>query len=290
MNAEALEESPEPSKDSFNTQFYSGGVLLARGMFEAKLFNNLYTQTAWFNANSEREDLTNRSSFYGSIFSFFYGATSRVNVGLDANFRAVQYANPEASGWNTLAFRNNDTSRTAIANIGPKLKFTPFPSDPNLSLQTSLWIPMAGNLEGRDGQDLFLDFDRFQWWLSFFYTKGVLNNKLQIFASSEFVTRFDKAPSDSTNYTDMIIFNKGILSWFPADQFTLYTMVEYAPTVRLRPQGFSGVYGQLGVGGKYIIRNQLIFDVMYTRFLFGNQAGAGETFNFGISYVGRLIK
>ena len=280
-------EDPSDSGDSFNTQFYSGGVLLAQGMYEAKLFNNLYTQRQWFNARSEREDL-NRSTFFGSSLSLFYGLSSRLNIGLDANLRAVQYGPADSSPWTTLAFRNTDSSRTALATLGPKLKFTPFPSDPNLSIQTSLWIPVAPNLEDRDnGFQRFLDYDRFLWWVSLFYTKGVLNNKVQIFAATEFVTRFDKKRE---GYTDMIMFNKGIVSYFPHPSFTVYSMVEYAPTIRLQENGFSSVYGQLGVGGKYIVRNQLIFDVMYTRFLFGNSAGAGETFNLGISYVGRLVK
>lgn len=288
MNGDSPGEGGEdPSDDGFNTQFYSGGVLLARGMFEAKLFNNLYTQNAWYNQDSEREDL-NRSSFFGSSLSLFYGLSSRVNIGVDANFRGVQYGPAESSPWSTLAFRDTDTSRAALATLGPKIKFTPFLSEPNLTLQSSLWIPVAKNLEDRqNGFQRFLDYDRYLWWLSFFYTKGVLDDKIQIFAATEFVTRFDKF---GDGYTDMIIFNKGILSWFPAESVTLYTMVEYAPTVKLQPNGFQSVYGQMGWGGKYIINNQLIFDVMYTRFLFGNSAGAGETFNFGISYVGRLIK
>lgn len=256
------------------------------------MFNNLYTQSAWFNPEGKREAL-DRSTYFTALTGIYFGITPRVNIGLDINPSSVHLGPKSSNPLKVLVFRNTDTSRVALASLGPKVRFTPIPSEPGFTIQSSLWIPIGRDLDGINSGRPFLAFDRFQWWFSFYYTRNISRDRFQIFAAVEIVPRIDRrfkwqkdfASAEPNLGSDVIIFNKVLFSWFPEKRFTLYGSLEAAPFIEPYDGGAWGYFFATGLGGKYILKNRFFVDVLYTRFLVGNNSGAGQTFNLGFSYL-----
>ncbi|MCB9231741.1 MAG: hypothetical protein H6581_08760 [Bacteroidia bacterium] len=273
--AEPFNEEP-----FLNLQAYSaGGVVLGKSMFEIKLYNNLYTQTAWFDADGKRAML-DRSTYFTSNLGLYYAVSNQVNVGLDFVLRAVRNAPPEQSPLDVFRFRNSDSSRVAISYFGPKVRFNPIRSHKNLTLQTAFWIPYAGQLQGPP----FLEWDRYQWWISVYYTALFARNKMQIFAAVEYVPRIRRS-SYPILKSDLIVYNKALVSYFITRQVTVYGLGEFGPSLGLGANSASSYYLAFGAGAKYFLAHKFTFDLLYTHFVAGRAAGAGQTFNLGLSYV-----
>ena len=65
-------------------------------------------------------------------------------------------------------------------------------------------------------------------------------------------------------------------------------MTEFTPNIAYGDQAherYAGFYLNLGAGAKYFIANRVTVDLMYTNFVAGVSSGAGQTFNFGISFL-----
>lgn len=280
--SEAIEEEAFEEDPFIDLQAYSaGGVVLDKGMMEVKLFNNLYTQTAWFDGAGQRADL-NRSTFFTSTLGLFYGLSSQVDVGLDFNWRAVHNSPPDQSPLKVLGFTNTDSSRAAISYIGPKIRFNPIRRNKNITIQSAVWIPIADSMQGPP----FMEWDRYQLWLSFYYNTTFANDKLQFFGAVEYVPRI-KRNSDPALSSDLIVFNKALISWFATKDITLYGQGEFGPSLGLGNNPSSGYYLAFGAGGKYFIADKVTLDLLYTHFVAGRAGGAGVTYNLGLSYIFR---
>lgn len=274
LNAVPPDQAFRPS-GSVNLQSYTPSTLLRRGEMEVKQFNNLYTQTAFFDDDRNKIEEGRRSNYFTAINSFLYGLSPRLNVGADVYFRAVRIDDAGASPFATLRFSSGEFSRSTLSQIAPRVKLTPFAKIGNLSLQATLVLPIAGDLEGKNGDHPFLDYDDVQWWTQVFYDRPLSRRFLIYFEGGAFV-RFD---DETTVFTPF----KSIINYYPSGSWTLYFPVEFAPT--WEGNSFSAYYSQIGAGAKYQLFANFEVETLLTTFPIGRNGGAGNTFNLGFRYI-----
>ncbi len=276
----------QTEKKEKNLQKYTPSVLLSKGNWEFKIFNNLYTQTKSFGANGKKVDNGRRDSYYTMINQFSYGLSPNVNIGLDLWVKSVKTSPMGGSAFEVFQFQNSEESRTAISGFGPKIKIAPFKKQPYFSLQSTFLIPLAKDLEGRSPDSehpyLFLEWDRYLWMNQFFYDRQ-LNDKFQIFLQLSVWYSIVRESSRENNFleTPMSVF----FTWFPNTRFSLYFMTEY--WAKHHQEAFFAYFVQSGLGGKYqLIPGLLELELLYTNFWAGSEGeGAGQTYNFGIRFI-----
>lgn len=254
-----------------NLQYYSPSILIGKGSWELKNFNNVYTQTKSFDGNGGKVDLGKRDTYYTMINQFLYGISDKLNIGMDLWYKQV---NSEGR------FRNG------VTGVGPKIKLTPLKSVPYFSWQSTFLFPLAEDMESRapDASEpgLFLEFDRYLWINQLFYDRQ-LNDNFQIFLQAAFWYSITRDSFREKNFleTPLSVF----LSYFPTRRLTFYVMTEY--WAKHHEKAFNAFFVQSGLGTKYqIVEGVLELELLYTNFWLGSQdEGAGQTFNLGIRLI-----
>lgn len=265
---------------SANLQYFTPSTLLGRGQWELKVFNNLYTQTAFFDDNREKQNLSERSSFFANINTFLYGISPRFNIGLDLYFRSVRYDDTGSSAFSLLQFESGPNARSALTQFVPKIKFSPFANLPNFSVQTALVIPLGDDFEGNSsGSERFLDFNNYRWWTQIFYDRPFMESFLFYLESGVFV-RFARGDADNT---EVVTPFKAIVNYYPSDRWTLYAPLELTPT--WDGGSWTAYYTQIGAGAKFQVSDWLELETLYTVFPAGKNSGAGKTFNLGFRVI-----
>ncbi|RMF59375.1 MAG: DUF547 domain-containing protein [Calditrichaeota bacterium] len=260
-----------------NLQSYTPSTLFTRGQWELKQFNNVYTQTAFFDASGQRQEDTRRATYYTGAFNLLVGINRRLNVGIDLFYKAVRLDDRESSFFSVFQLSSLPQSRSAVTGIAPKVKFVPFGNLPKLAFQTAFVFPAADNLDGSKNQSPFLDYDAFQWWNQLFYDFRFSSSSL-LYMEAGFFFRF------LTERTDFLTPLKLFFNYYPNNQITLYLPLEVTPTWD-NGGGWSSYYSQLGVGFKYLLTPFLELEMLYTIFPIGKNNGAGETYNLGMRIV-----
>lgn len=266
------QETPESAGQENNLQAFTPSTLLHTGGMEIKIFNNLYTQTAFFNDSGHKTDLSKRATFFTMISSFLYGMNSTINIGFDAWFKSVRNEQIPASPFSLFKFSSNGDSRSALTAISPKIKIAPFTQLPNLSLQNTIFIPLGSDFESQP----FLDYNDVQWWTQFFFDKS-LSNKILAYIEHGWLFRFDE---------ESVVFRSPVklfLNYAPSTRWTFYLPLELTPSWDgLR---WSTYYFQTGLGLKYQILPNLELESLLTSFARGKQEGAGMTYNLGFRFI-----
>ena len=265
-------------------QSYTPSVLLARGEYELKIFNNLYTQTAYFDENSDKIDQNGRSTYNTILTSFLYGITKNINLGFEVWIKSVRNDIVSSSPLEVFSFNNSITSRTAISGIGPKIKFSPFSSGffGKLSIQSTFLIPTEKYLVGSSTQP-YLDSDSYLFLNQFFYDQKISDN-FSFFGELDFWFRIDRNLEGRNNSFQIPV--KGFLSYYPSNNLTLYYMLELSNKFGEGPT--TSYYSQTGVGLKYQLLPWLELEELGTIFYIGKNSGAGQTLNFGIRIVNAI--
>jgi len=265
-----------------NVRVFTPSALLRKGQVEVKLFNNLYTQTAWFDPDGENADLGGRGNFFTSTASVLLGTTesARLNFGLDMNVKGVRNDSANASPLATFRFEDDMNNRWALASLGPKVKFQPFKAVKRLSVQSTLWIPVADELEGTP----WIDWQRLTWWNQFFFDRS-FGDHFQVFTEADLLVRIPQVDNTGIQvFTPLSLFT----SWFPTNFSTVYGMFQYAPTRQWAPEFGTpddAYYMQYGFGAKYQVTKSLEVEVLFTDFFTGRAQGAGETYNVGLRWL-----
>jgi hypothetical protein len=289
-----------------NIQTYTPSALLKQGQFETQLFSNLYTQTQFRDENRTLQDAGGRQTYFSELIYVLYGVSKnrRFNAGMDINIKAVHLnSDKNSSMFKVFGFASDENSRTALASLGPKVKWAPF-EKVRFSIQSAFWIPVADDLEADknglfndDGsfihpQKPWLDYNRYTWWNQLFFDHSFGSN-FQLFAEFDFLFRFAKDASKYANNvekdhqlsTPVSLF----ISYFPSTKITTYGMIQYAPTYgsSTNSSTLSSDYAQFGLGMKYQATSQLQLELLYSNFFTSMNGGAGQTFNLGIRYIGK---
>jgi hypothetical protein len=265
-----------PSKQE-NLQAYTPSTLLKPGQIEVKLFNNLYTQTAYFDTVSKKKDQNSRSTYFTGIINSLYGITPDFNVGLDLYIKSVREGSESSSPFALFKFSSGTNARTALSQFGPKVKISPFKTFKKLTFQSTFLIPMVSDLDGSDSENSpYLDVDGIQWWTQVFYDYSI-DTEFLLYLESGLFFRFDSKSED------FFIPVKAFLNYYPSQEWTIYFPVEF--TSFWKELSISAHYAQLGFGGKYQLTSNFELEILYTKFIFGKSQGAGATYNLGIRFI-----
>ena len=260
-----------------NIQQYTPSKLIGKGQVDIKWFNNLYTETE----STFAEGTQPRQSFFTSTFEFYTGVgkNNRVNLGFIARLRSnvISSANDERGALDVFNFSGDDASRSGLTAFAPSIKFVPFASLSNFSIQSSIFIPLIDN-ESENG--VFLEQKGSVWQNRLFYDHTFPGNKWQLF--TELTTELNFGDKDKSFANNSLNVNPGVfLSYFPTTKFTILALAQHSQRLDLGNE-FTQDFTALGGGAKYQLTNALNVEVLYTNFVRGNNTGLGQTFNLGL--------
>lgn len=261
------------STSKSNLQTYTPSKLLNKGQWDIKWFNNLYTESSYANSNG-KSIAKLRENYFTSTIEAFIGISdaNRFNVGAILEIRSN--TNGGRSALSVFSFNDDPNSeRKGITSFAPAIKFQPFKSVGNFSIQTALHIPLVKN-ETENG--VYLDQTAWSLQNRFFYDYSFENKDWQLFAELNTEYNFGDDTSFANN---TFVFAPGVfLSYFPNSKFTILGLAQHSQ----RFGNFTQNYTALGFGAKYQISNILNLETIYTNFVRGTDNGLGQTFNIGL--------
>ncbi len=251
--------------------------LIAKGQYDIKWFNNLYTQTtSTFTSGDEP-----RQTYFTSTLEGYTGISNskRVNIGFILRLRSNVIANRKAT--DVFKFDGEaGTARSGLTAIAPSVKIVPFKNIGNFSVQSSLFIPLIKD-EIENG--VFLEQNGMVWQNRFFYDYTFEGNVFQFFG--EINTELNLgAPEKSFANNSLNLIPGVFFSYFPSSKFTLLVSAQYFQRLDLG-NNFTQNYTALGGGTKYQLTPELNIEVLYSNFVTGSNTGLGETFNIGLRAV-----
>ncbi|SHG64594.1 hypothetical protein [Winogradskyella jejuensis] len=273
------QEDEETSKSVI--QEYTPSILLKKGQWDIKWFNNLYTETR-STFDGVESDIP-RNTFFTSSVDIFTGISesNRVNIGLLLEFRSNAIGGRDAL--DVFSFDGErGTARSGFTSFAPAIKFNPIKSVSNFTIQTAFHIPLIDN-ESEDG--VFLDQDGFIFQNRFFYDYSFAGGDWQLF--TELNTEYNFGEQDSFAYNSLRLTPGVFLSYFPSSKFTVLGFVQHLQLISFggNDQGFNDFSQDasiLGAGAKYQLSDELNVEFLYSNFVRGNDTGLGQTFNIGL--------
>lgn len=264
----------QDDEEKSNIQQYTPSKLIGKGQIDLKWFNNLYTETK----STFVEGDIPRQTFFTSTLEAYTGVGSnkRWNLGVILEFKSNVINGRDAL--DVFKFDGEDSSaRSGLTSIAPSVKFVPFTSVSNFSIQSSFFIPLVDN-ESENG--VFLDQKGYTWQNRFFYDYTFPGDKWQLFSELNSELHFgDKNESFANNSLGL---TPGVfLSYFPSSKFTVLGLAQHSQRIDLG-NDFAQDYTAVGGGAKYQLTKALNLELLYTNFIRGNNTGLGETFNLGL--------
>jgi len=274
------DDQDEPKQEKSNIQQYTPSKLIGKGQVDLKWFNNLYTETKSTFADGKQP----RQSFFTSTFEFYTGVgqNKRVNLGLIARLRSnvISSQNDERGALDVFNFSGDDNSRSGLTAIAPSIKFVPFASLSNFSIQSSIFIPLIDN-EVENG--VFLEQKGYVWQNRLFYDYTFPGDKWQLF--SELTTELNLGDGEDSFANNSLNINPGLfLSYFPSSKFTVLVLAQHSQRLDLG-NNFAQDFTAIGGGAKYQLTSALNLEVLYTNFVRGSNTGLGQTFNLGLRAI-----
>lgn len=272
--SEMMDDDKMQKNSQSNIQQYTPSKLMGKGQWDVKWFNNLYTQTeSTFSDGKEP-----RQTFFTSTLEAYTGVgnNKRWNLGAIVEFRSNAVGGRDAL--DVFKFDGEaNTARSGLTSIAPSVKFVPFASVNNFSIQSSFFIPLVDN-ESENG--VFLDQKGYTWQNRFFYDYTFPGNKWQLFTELNSELHFGKKEESFAN--NSLSLSPGIfLSYFPTNKFTVLALAQHSQRLDLG-NDFAQDFTALGGGLKYQLSDALNLELLYTNFVRGSNTGLGETFNIGL--------
>ena len=252
-----------------NIQTYTPSKLLNKGQWDIKFFNNLYTETKG-KFNGIKADKP-RENYFTSTIEAFTGVSenNRFNIGAILEIRSNTFNGRSA----TSVFSFDE--RSGITSIAPAIKFQPIENVGNFSVQTALHIPLLK--KGDEGNpNGFLDQTAWTFQNRLFYDYTFESGNWQLFTELNLEYHFgdDKSFANNTFGVTPGVF----MSYFPSDKSTVLGFIQHLQ----RFGDFTQDYTALGFGGKYQLNKTLNLEVLYSKFVRGNDTGLGQSFNIGL--------
>lgn len=267
----------EPQQEQSNIQQYTPSKLIGKGQVDLKWFNNLYTQTK----STFSEGTEPRQSFFTSTFEFYTGVgqNKRVNLGFIARLRSnvISTQDNDRGALDVFNFSGDDNSRSGLTAFAPSIKFVPFASLSNFSIQSSFFIPLIDN-ETENG--VFLEQKGAVWQNRLFYDYTFPGKKWQLF--TELTTELNFGDEEKSFANNSLNINPGVfLSYFPSSKFTVLALAQHSQRIDLG-NNFAQDFTAVGGGAKYQLTKALNLEILYTNFVRGSNTGLGQTFNLGL--------
>lgn len=250
--------------------------LLRPGQWEFKWYNQVYTQTAYFDGSGRAIDQGARSSYYSGILTGMVGLRARINVGVEAWVQSVRYDAKDSSPLRVLFFENIPGSRTALTFLGPRVRI---PLNRLMGLQSSFLFPTAKDPEGRNNGRVYLASENYIWWTQLTFQTEV-GRHWQVYAQLDPYWNINRKAGNGFLALPVSAF----LTYLPRTRFSIFGMSQFWP--QLGSGGFSAWWWQVGAGGKYAFGDRLTLELAYGRFLAGhNSAGPATSLNLGFRYI-----
>lgn len=247
---------PLAGQQAGGTNVFTGGLFMPAGRWEAKFYNNLFTQRE---PQYAKPDM--RSSFNTSFMQLTFGSTHNINVGFDVLYRSnITNAFANSSPFAVFAFMNKELESSymgetttalfshGLANMGPRIRTKPF-KNKKFTLQQSVYLPV-----GAMGNGWIINTDLF--------FEHVHNGKYMIFG------------------------DLGL--WYPLDADPFPYARLFAGTLlasRFGPFVMVNLPYELGLGTKIFITRKIELEFMYSKWLpwqFIVEDRRPATFNFGL--------
>lgn len=273
FSQEDVQDAPQKS----NIQQYTPSKLVGKGQWDLKWFNNLYTE----NRSTFEVGRIPRATFFTSTIEVYtgLGEAKKWNFGAIVEIRSNVIKDRKVL--DVFKFDGNEgTARSGITSIAPSVKFVPFLSESNFSIQSSFFIPLV---DKETKNSVFLDQKGYTWQNRFFYDYTFPGDKLQLFTELNSELHFGKA-EDSFANNSLTLAPGLFLSYFPSSKFTLLVLAQHSQRLDLG-NNFTQDYTAMGGGAKYQLTSALNIEVLYTNFLRGNNTGLGQTFNIGLRAI-----
>lgn len=273
--AAASSQTNPNSSGGNNASRYIVSSTIPKGSSEVKIFNNLYTQRTGSEGN-----LTDRSTFFTTSYSYLYGLNNKLNVGFASRYRRVRNSQLPDSPFAVLGNSEAGSSRQGITAFGPQIRYAPVEKWTNFSIQSSFVFPIGEDLTGSSTEP-FIDWNGATWWTQFF-------NDFTIGSSWSLFTEFDVLIEDIGSSADGRL-NRfstpvtAILSYNPNPKTILYALSGFSPFWQ---DNFDYFY-QVGVGAKYQFTPNFELELLVTDFtnkFLADTGGQAATYNVGIRY------
>ncbi|TXD65220.1 hypothetical protein ESX12_11340 [Polaribacter glomeratus] len=255
-----------------NIQTYTPSKLLNKGQWDIKFFNNLYTETKG-NYNGVKADKA-RATFFTSTVDIFTGISdnNRLNIGLLLEYRTNVINGKSAT--TVFNFADDTSSRNGVSSFAPALKWQPISKVGNFSVQSAFHIPLIA--DEIDVNGVFLDQTALTFQNRFFYDYTYPSGKWQLF--TELNTEYNFGDEASFANKTFVLAPGIFMSYFPSDKTTVLGFVQHYQRIGDFNQDFTSV----GFGGKYQLNTTLNLEVLYSKFVRGNDTGLGQSFNIGL--------
>ncbi len=293
-----------------NVQTFTPSKLLAKGQWDIKFFNSLYTQTEQTGPGSKKGDVI-RQTFFTNTNEIYTGISnnSRLNVGLIFQVRSTQVGgNSFHDALGVLRFLDDEVStRSGFTTIAPSIRFQPFRSIANFSITSSFFFPIfketrpgtgefqtGGNGELEEIKTPFLDQRSFAWENKFFYDYTFGKNRWQIFTEVDTKFNFgedsgDASPNENAGerFANESLFLplSAFLSYFPTSKSTIFGSIQQSFLIDLGNE-FDQNSTAFGFGGKYQVTSKINVEVSYGNIFRGqNFQGLGETYSIGLRAI-----
>jgi len=263
------------TKTSTNNSRYIVSSTIAKGSFEFKIFNNLYSQKT-----GTREALSDRSSFFTTSLSTFYGLSNRLNVGLNTRFRKVRNNPLPSSPFSVFGSGGEGSSRSGLTAIGPQIRYAPVPKWKNFSIQSSFVFPVGSELTGNDTKP-FIDWNGATSTTQFFNDFSI-GSKFSLFTEIDFIVE-DIGSKDEGRLNRISTPATVIFSYVPSNKLTIYALSGYSPFW----QSDFDYFRQFGAGAKYQFTPNFELELLYTDFsnkFLAETGGQAQTINLGIRF------
>lgn len=245
---------------------YITSATIPKGGIEAKMFNNLYTQS----------DETFRNTFFTSNVSVLYGAFHGFNIGFDSKLRRVNNNLVGDSPFSVFGDISTN-GRAGLTGIGPRIRFSPTKKLPKFSVQSTYYFATGENLAG-SATEPYIDWNNAVWWTQLFNDFSI-NDKMAFFLELDFIWE-DISSDGGLNRMSTPI--TAIYSYFPVKNLTVYALAGYSPYFK-KEQGY---FTQGGLGAKYQLHKNFEIEALYTIFDANTfeEGAKASTFNIGLRY------
>jgi hypothetical protein len=268
-----------------NIQTFTPSRLINKGQWDIKFFNGLYTQTKQTDAGSASTNIP-RQNFFTSTLEVFTGVSENNRISVGA---IIEYRSNTFNGRDALSVFSFD-GRSGLSAIAPAIKWQPIESVGNFSIQTAIHIPTHG--KEKDVPE-FLDQSAWTFQNRFFYDYTFPSGDWQIFTelNTEYnfgageVVRDENGKQIDGSFADgTLLLSPGVfLSYFPSDKSTVLVYAQHLQRVfgDFQQDGTS-----LGFGGKYQLTDVTNIELLYNKFVRGNNfQGLGATYSLGFRFL-----